>query len=505
MLTAREIAAGVRAGRLRATDLVRDALSKAATTGETLGAFNRVFDQQAIETAESIDRRVAAGEDPGRLAGVPVAIKDNICVAGSATTCSSRILENFIPPYDATVIRRLRSAGAVIIAKTNMDEFAMGSSNENSAFRPCLNPWDTARVPGGSSGGSTAAVSSGIVPVALGSDTGGSVRQPAAFCGVVGFKPTYGRVSRFGLVAFASSLDQIGPIAMDVSDAALVTSIIAGRDEMDSTCASVATTDYLEEARAMRGSEGEGSLRGLRFGVPDEYFIEGIDPEVIRLVRAAIDRIGQAGGEIVRISLPHTRFAIATYYIVAPAEASSNLARFDGVRYGMRDLESRTLETMYRKTRNHGFGAEVRRRIVLGTYVLSSGYYDAYYVKAQHVRNLLRADFDQAFRSVDLIVAPTTPTPAFLLGEKTDDPLAMYLSDIFTATANLAGVPAISIPCGLADGKLPVGLQLIGDHFKESTLLRAALAVERLLDFRSAPRPPLVAAPESPSEGLHSV
>ncbi|PYT06431.1 MAG: Asp-tRNA(Asn)/Glu-tRNA(Gln) amidotransferase GatCAB subunit A [Acidobacteria bacterium] len=482
-LRAREIASAVRGGRLRAADLCRRTIDAARGLGEALGAFNSVLADSAMACAQEIDRRVVSGEDPGPLAGVPLAIKDNICTRGSRTTCSSRILEDFVPPYDATAVTRLRAAGGVIVAKTNMDEFAMGSSNENSAFRLCRNPWDIERVPGGSSGGSAAAVASGIVPAALGSETGGSVRQPASLCGIVGVKPTYGRVSRYGLVAFASSLDQIGVLAADVADAALILSIIAGHDPLDSTSAPEPVEPYV--------SLLSGDLRSVTFGLPDEYFVSGMDPEVERLVKGAVERIGGAGGRIVPVSLPHTRFAIPTYYLIATAEASSNLARYDGVRYGLRE-PSRTLEEMYRRTRSAGFGAEVRRRIMLGTYVLSAGYYDAYYLKAQKVRTLLRRDFEEAFRKSDIILTPTSPTPAFRLGEKTEAPLEMYLSDIFTATANLAGLPAISIPCGLASGRLPVGLQLIGDHFQEPALFKAAAAVEALLG-PTGMRPPLAA------------
>jgi aspartyl-tRNA(Asn)/glutamyl-tRNA(Gln) amidotransferase subunit A len=472
-MRARQIAGEIRAGRRRATDVCRQAMEAARGLGERLGAFNAILEQPALDEAEAVDRRVESGGDPGPLAGVPVAIKDNICTAGAPTTCSSKILESYIPPYNATVVSRLRAAGAVIIGKANMDEFGMGSSTETSAFRTCHNPWDPDRVPGGSSGGSSVAVAGGIVAGALGSDTGGSVRQPASFCGIVGVKPTYGRVSRYGLVAFASSLDQIGTLAHDVTDAALLLSVIAGRDPRDSTSAPVPVDDYL--------SGIDGGIQGVRFGVPGEYFQPGMDPDVDRLVRNAIDRIGAAGGEIVPISLPHTRYAIPTYYLVATAEASSNLARYDGVRYGLRDGSALDLEEMYRRTRSAGFGPEVQRRIMLGTYSLSAGYYDAYYMKAQKVRTLLRRDFTEAFRRVDVIVTPTAPMPAFRIGEKIDDPLSMYLTDIFTVTVNLAGVPAVSLPCGLSGERLPVGLQLIGDHFAEATLLRAAAGVEAVL------------------------
>ena len=478
MARIRDIAAAVRSGSSPAVEICHRSLDAAATLGERLGAFNSVLRDFALAEAEAVDARVRSGENPGPLAGVPLAIKDNISTAGVPTTCSSRILRSWVPPYDATAVSRLRAAGAVVVGKTNMDEFAMGSSNENSAFRPCRNPWDPDRVPGGSSGGSAAAVAAGIVPGALGSETGGSVRQPASLCGIVGVKPTYGRVSRYGLVAFASSLDQIGVAAGDVADAALLLRTIAGHDPCDSTSAPVPVEDYTAGL--------DGGLDGITFGCPEEYFTEGMDPEVERLVRGAIAAIERAGARVRPVSLPHTRYAIPAYYLLATAEASSNLARYDGVRYGLREPAG-SLEEMYRRTRSAGFGPEVRRRILLGTFALSAGYYDAYYLKAQQVRTLLRHDFAEAFREVDILLTPTAPTPAFRLGEKTGDPLQMYLSDIYTVTANLAGVPAMSIPCGLAAGKLPVGLQLIGDLFQEATLLRAAAGVEKLLALSLQP------------------
>jgi aspartyl-tRNA(Asn)/glutamyl-tRNA(Gln) amidotransferase subunit A len=396
------------------------------------------------------------------------------------TSCGSRILGPYRPPYDATVIARLRAAGAVVVGKTNCDEFAMGSSNENSAFGAVRNPWDTERVPGGSSGGSAAAVASRSVPVALGSDTGGSVRQPAALCGVVGVKPTYGRVSRYGLVAFGSSLDQIGVFATSTRDAAAVLGVIAGRDESDATSAGVEVPDY---AAAMTGD-----VKGLRLGVPRALFGEGLDAGVRRAVEDAIEVYRGLGAEVVDVELPHAGYAIAVYYIIATAEASSNLARYDGVRYGFRADESGELRAMYRRTREEGFGAEVKRRVMLGTYVLSSGYYDAYYLKAQQVRSLIRQDFARAFELCDAVLTPTTPTPAFRLGEKTDDPLAMYLNDVYTVTANLAGVPAVSVPCGLSAEGLPVGMQLVGPHWSEAALLRLADAYERAAPFTARPR-----------------
>ena len=409
-----------------------------------------------------------------------MAIKDNICVTGMQTSCGSRILGPYHPPYDATVIERLRAAGAVIIGKTNCDEFAMGSSNENSAFGPVKNPWDISRVPGGSSGGSAAAVAAGIVPVALGSDTGGSVRQPAALCGVIGLKPTYGRVSRYGLVAFGSSLDQIGVLARNVSDAASVLQVIAGRDPHDATTADVPVPDYSAELNE--------DVRGLRIGVSRALLGEGLDPEVRSAIDKSIDAYRELGAEIVDVDLPHAQYAIAVYYIIATAEASSNLARYDGVRYGFRAEDAPALREMYRKTRDEGFGPEVKRRIMLGTYVLSAGYYDAYYLKAQKVRTLLRQDFANAFEKCDAVLTPTTPTPAFMFGEKSDDPLAMYLNDIYTVTANLAGVPGISVPCGLSSEGLPIGLQLLGPNWSEARLLRLAHAYQTGNPLTGRPR-----------------
>jgi aspartyl-tRNA(Asn)/glutamyl-tRNA(Gln) amidotransferase subunit A len=412
------------------------------------------------------------------LMGMPVAVKDNICTQGVLTTCASRMLGNFVPPYDASVIARLRGQSYLLLGKTNLDEFAMGSSTENSAFGPSRNPWNLSRVPGGSSGGSAAAVAADLCAAALGSDTGGSIRQPAACCGVVGLKPTYGRVSRFGLVAFASSLDQIGPITKDVADAAMLLGVIAGHDPLDSTSANLPVPDY---AKALKKKD----FKKLKVGVPREYFAEGLDPEVEQAVQAAIEEIKQLGAEIKEIALPRTDAAIATYYLIATAEASSNLARYDGVKFGLRSKETRNLLDMYMKTRQEGFGPEVKRRIMLGTYALSAGYYDAFYGKAQAVRTLIRQDFEEAFREVDLIVTPVTPTPAFKLGEKSEDPLQMYLSDIYTISVNLAGNPAISVPCGFSKEGLPIGLQLIGRPFEEETLLRGAYAYEQATGWRA--------------------
>ncbi len=424
---------------------------------------------QAGYAEDSIRRRIIQP-----LAGVPLAIKDNICTEGIRTSCSSKILENFIPPYDSTVTEKLKKQGCILLGKTNLDEFAMGSSTENSAFGPTKNPWDITRVPGGSSGGSAAAVAADLCIAALGSDTGGSIRQPAAFCGVVGLKPTYGRVSRYGLVAFASSLDQIGPITKSVKDSAILLNVISGPDPHDSTSAHLAVPDFT----SVLGQE----IKGMKFGVPKEYFIAGMDKEVEESVKHAIEKLESLGAVPVEISLPHTEYAVAAYYILATSEASSNLARYDGVKYGLR-VESDELIDMYMKTREAGFGAEVKRRIILGTYTLSSGYYDAYYKKAQQVRTLVKQDFEKAFEKVDMIVTPTTPTAAFKAGEKTDDPLQMYLADIFTISVNLAGVPAISIPCGFTSQNLPVGLQIMGKHFDEETILKTAYAYEQATDW----------------------
>ncbi|HPA17038.1 MAG TPA: Asp-tRNA(Asn)/Glu-tRNA(Gln) amidotransferase subunit GatA [Verrucomicrobiae bacterium] len=419
------------------------------------------------------------------LGGIPVAIKDVISVRGQPCTCGSRILQGHVALYDATVIGNLRRSGAIPVGRLNMDEFAMGSSNENSFYGPCRNPWDTSRAPGGSSGGSAAAVAAGLAVAALGSDTGGSIRQPAAFCGCVGLKPTYGRVSRYGLVAFASSLDQIGPLTRTVEDAAIVLGAISGHDPADCTSVDTGVPDFA-------ASLG-GGVRGLRFGVPKEYFIPGMDPAVERAVRAAIDHLAHEGAEIVEISLPHTEHAIASYYIIAPAEASSNLARFDGVRYGHRAKDATDVIDCYAKTRQQGFGKEVKRRILLGTYVLSSGYYDAYYLRAQKVRTLMRRDFERAFETCDAILTPTAPSPAFKLGEKLDDPISMYLGDVFTIAVNMAGICGISLPCGFTGGagaRLPIGLQIIGKPFDEATILRVAHHYEQTTPWHRE-RPPL--------------
>ena len=467
-LSAVEIARDVRAGRRLAREVVEEHLATISAREAELHAFNLVLAEEARGAADDVDRRVADGEDPGPLAGVPVAVKDNLCTRGVPTTCSSRILDGWRPPYDATVVTRLRQAGAVIVGKTNMDEFAMGSSTENSAFGPTRNPHDLTRVPGGSSGGSAAAVAAGFVPLALGSDTGGSIRQPAALCGVVGVKPTYGLVSRYGLVAFASSLDQIGPLAGTVADAALALEALAGHDPADST-------SIPQPAPALTAVLGEG-VDGLRVGIIREL-VEGVDPDVGARVSQAAAGLEAAGAKVDEASLPSAALGLSAYYLIATAEASSNLARFDGVRYGLR-VEGDDVTAMYGRTRAAGFGAEVKRRIMLGTYALSAGYYDAYYGQAQRVRTLLIRDFEAAYEAYDLLLAPTTPTTAFALGAKTDDPLAMYLSDVCTIPSNLAGHPAVSLPYGVGDDGLPVGVQLLAPALGEPTLFRAAAALE---------------------------
>jgi aspartyl-tRNA(Asn)/glutamyl-tRNA(Gln) amidotransferase subunit A len=467
-------------------DATRSAVQERATTAVALaeafysriekddpqiGAYLTLSKERALQQASRIDSLAAKGNPLPPLAGVPVGIKDVMVTHGVRTTAGSKMLGDYIPPYDCTAVSRMEAAGAVVLGKLNCDEFAMGSSNENSAWHPVRNPRDLNRVPGGSSGGSAAAVAADMAVATLGSDTGGSIRQPASFCGVVGLMPTYGRVSRYGLIAFASSLDRIGPITKTVRDAAIVLRTIAGRDPMDSTSADVPVPDYVAEL--------EKPVHGLRLGVPKEYFGEGLDVEVRQAVEGAIQKLKQSGCKIVPISLPHTEYAVPAYHIVATAEASSNLARFDGVRYGFRASDAHTLTEMYRRSRGLGFGTEVKRRVMLGTYVLSAGYYEAYYLKAQKVRTLLTRDFEQAFGKVDAIVTPTSPTVAFKLGEKNNDPLAMYLADIFTVTANLVGIPGISVPCGETKEKLPIGLQILGKHFDEATILRLAHVHER--------------------------
>ena len=473
--TARALRDEIAARRASAVEVCQDTIRTIQATNPALNSFLLVDPDDALARAQKVDARIAAGDVPA-LAGVPIAIKDNLCVRGMTTTAASKILQNYRPPYDATVIERLEDAGAVIVGKTNCDEFAMGSSNENSAFGPVRNPWAPSRTPGGSSGGSAAAVASAQVPLAFGSDTGGSIRQPASFCGVVGLKPTYGRVSRYGLLAFASSLDQIGPFARTVEDAALALGVIAGPDRADAT----SSREPVPDLRAAL----TGDVKGLRVGVPRTFVSNGVDEGVKAAFDAALAVLEGAGARLVNVELPHAPYGVPAYYLVCTAEASSNLARYDGVKYGYRSKAAADgLQAMYTHSRSEGFGAEVKRRIMLGTYVLSAGYYDAFYLKAQQVRTLLRRDYDRAFERADVIAMPTSPIPPFGLGEKTDDPLQMYLADIFTVSANLAGVPAISVPCGFVErggDKLPIGFQLAGRPFDEPTLLRAADAYERL-------------------------
>jgi aspartyl-tRNA(Asn)/glutamyl-tRNA(Gln) amidotransferase subunit A len=474
-LTIHELHEQLKDRKTTSRDLTRRVLDRIRSVEPKIHAYMTVTDEAAMAQAEAADERLQSGRPVHPLTGIPIALKDNLCTKGIRTTCSSKILENFVPPYDATVVGRLRDAGAVFVGKTNMDEFAMGSSTENSAFGLTANPWDISRIPGGSSGGSAAAVAADACIAALGSDTGGSIRQPAAMCGVVGLKPTYGRVSRYGLVAFASSLDQIGPLTKDVTDCALMMNTIAGHDSFDSTSADIPAPDY---ARGLNRN-----LAGLRIGIPRDYFIDGMDAEVLHAIKEAIHALEKLGAKTREVLLPHTEYAVATYYILATAEAGSNLARYDGVKYGYRARPTKDLLEMYMKTRQTGFGSEVKRRIMLGTYALSSGYYDAYYRKAQCVRTLIKSDFDEAFKQVDLIVTPTAPTAAFKIGEKTQDPLQMYLSDIFTISVNIAGIPAISLPCGFTKTGLPIGLQIMGRPFAEATILNAAHAYEQATEW----------------------
>jgi aspartyl-tRNA(Asn)/glutamyl-tRNA(Gln) amidotransferase subunit A len=469
-LTIHEAHRLLKAKELSSVDLTRATLERIHQVEPKVQAFVTVTDELALKQAEKADELLAAG-DGNPLTGIPVLIKDNMCTKGIRTTCSSRMLENFVPPYDAFVVERLNDCGAVIIGKANMDEFAMGSSTENSALFTTCNPWDLSRVPGGSSGGSAAAVAAGEAIYALGSDTGGSIRQPAGFCSVTGLKPTYGRVSRYGLVAFASSLDQIGPLTQDVTDCALVLNAIAGHDPRDSTSAPYSTPDYTQCL--------SGDLSGLRIGVPKEYFVTGMQKEVETAIRTAINKLGGLGAGVDwEVSLPSTPYALAVYYIIAPSEASANLARYDGVKYGFSYSDTDNMWEALEKTRQYGFGAEVKRRIMLGTYALSAGYYDAYYLKAQKVRTLIRREFDEAFKKYDALITPTSPTTPFKIGEKVDDPLQMYLSDVCTLPINIAGVPAISIPAGFADG-LPIGMQIIGKPFAEETLFKIAHAYQQ--------------------------
>ena len=482
-LTVHELGARFRSGAATPSEATRAYLDRIGALDPKVKAYLTQTGDSALAQAAESDARFRAGEPRGPLDGIPVGLKDVFCTRGVETTCGSRILRGFRPPYDATVVVRLRAAGAVILGKLNMDEFAMGSSTENSAFFTTRNPWDLSRVPGGSSGGSAAAVAADLAAATLGTDTGGSIRQPAAFCGTVGLKPTYGRVSRYGLIAFASSLDQVGPFGKDVADAALVLQTIAGHDPLDATSATIPVPDY-----AAVLSQG---VKGLTVGIPDEYFIDGLDPEVEAAVREAIATLERLGAKTQRVSLPHTEYGLAAYYVIAPAEASSNLARYDGVKYGLRVPGARDLIDMYSRTRGAGFGAEVKRRVMLGTYALSAGYYDAYYGQAQKVRTLVLRDFQRAFERVDVIAAPTTPSVAFKMGER-EDPLQMYLNDVFTIPVNLAGLPGLSMPAGFTQSGLPIGLQIIGQAFDEATILRAAKAYEAATPWRE--RKPELAA-----------
>jgi aspartyl-tRNA(Asn)/glutamyl-tRNA(Gln) amidotransferase subunit A len=479
LISALEISESVRSRKISAGEMAETCLKRIEDFDSKLAAFLSVERERVRTRAREIDRLVAQGESELPLAGVPVAVKDNICTRHLRTTCGSKILQNYIPPYNATVIERLERAGAFVIGKTNCDEFGMGSSTENSAYQVTRNPFDLDRVPGGSSGGSAVAVSTAMASLGLGSETGGSVRQPASFCNVMGLKPTYGRISRYGLVAFASSLDCIGAFARSAQDMALFLSVISGRDEHDATSAPVPVPDYLSELK--------DGVRGMRLGIPREFFGAGLDGRIKLAVDQAVGNLAALECEIVEVSLPHTEYAVADYYIIAPAEASSNLARYDGVRYGYRAPNPRDLSEMYSKSRSEGFGPEVKRRIMIGTYALSSGYYDAYYRRAMQVRTLIKKDYEQAFEKVDALATPVSPTPPFKIGEKTDDPLAMYLSDIFTVTANLAGIPSLSIPCGFTADGLPIGLQLHANQFHEATILRIAEAYGRAYPV-AAPR-----------------
>ena len=473
--TALQVKEKILSREIQATELVGKLFKWIKDIEPNIQAFITINEKEALEKASEIDKKIGNRQKVGLLAGIPIAVKDNICTKNLTTTCASKILQNFTPPYDAFVVKRLKEEDAIIIGKTNLDEFAMGSSTENSGYKITRNPWNLECVPGGSSGGSAAAVAADLSFMSLGSETGGSVRQPAALCGVVGIKPTYGRVSRYGLVAFGSSLDQVGTVTKDIKDAALLLQVIAGNDLRDSTSAKVTVPDYLDGIDA--------GVNGLRIGIPKEYFTDGLNAEVRDAVKSALKIYERLGAKIVDLSLPHTEYAVAVYYIVANAEASSNLARYDGVKYGYRTSESRGIIDMYCRTRSEGFGNEVKRRIMLGNYALSSGYYDAYYLKASKVRNLIKTDFDTAFEKVDCIMCPTSPVPAFKIGERANNPLEMYLSDIYTIPANLAGIPGISIPCGFSKTGLPIGMQILAKHFEEKKILQIAYAFERETDF----------------------
>ena len=476
-VTTRELLSRLNSGATTAVAVTTEYLDQIARYDERVGAFLHVDRDYALQQAAAVDAKRQAGQPLGVLAGVPVGIKDVLCTAGQPTTCASKMLQKFVPPYDAHVISRLKAADAILIGKTNMDEFAMGSSTENSAYQVSRNPWDLTRTPGGSSGGSAAAVAASMAPLALGTDTGGSIRQPAGFCGIVGMKPTYGRVSRYGLVAYASSLDQVGPFANDVHGAALLLEAMAGHDGRDSTSVKADVPSYSQQL--------DQPLQGLKVGVAREHFVEGLNPEVEKIVRESIEVYRGLGAEIKEVSLPRTKYGVAVYYLIAPSEASSNLARYDGVHYGHRAGEFSNMVEMYAASRGEGFGTEVKRRIMLGTYALSAGYYDAYYLKALKVRRLIRQDFDQVFREVDVLLSPVSPNPAFQIGSMANDPLAMYLEDIYTITANLAGLPGISIPAGFTAQGLPVGLQLQAAPFEEDRLLRAARMFEQATDWHT--------------------
>ncbi len=474
-LTIKQAHGLIKQKKISSQELTRAVLDRIDAVEKNVDAYITVADEIAMDQARLADKAIAQGKF-STLTGIPLAIKDLICTKGLRTTCASRILENFVPPYDATVVKKLKKESAVIVGKANMDEFAMGSSTENSGFKPTHNPWDLSRIPGGSSGGAAAAIASDMCIGSLGSDTGGSIRQPASHCGVVGMKPTYGRVSRFGLVAFASSLDQIGPLTKDVTDCAILMNVISGYDPADSTSVPEDVPDYTSFLK--------DGLKGIVVGIPEEYSMpKGIDPDVSDAVRRAVDKIEDLGAECVEVSLPHTEHVVAAYYVIAPSEASSNLARYDGVKYGYRDKEKRNLIEMYKSTRSKGFGPEVQRRIILGTYALSAGYYDAYYGKASQIRTLIIEDFKKAFETCHVILSPVAPSPAFKIGEMIDDPLTMYLSDIFTLSANLAGIPGMSVPCGFSSAGLPIGLQIMGKHFNEGMLMRVAYNFEKATDF----------------------
>ncbi len=475
-LTIKEASELIKSKELSPVELTKSLLDRIESHDEKLNSYITVLSEKALASAAQAEEEITSGNYKGVLHGIPLGLKDIFITKDVTTTCGSKMLENFIPPYDATVTTKVLDEGAVILGKNNMDEFAMGSSTESSYFGPTANPWDLQRVPGGSSGGSASATAASLCIGSIGTDTGGSIRQPASLCGVVGMKPTYGRVSRFGMIAFASSLDQAGPITKTVEDTAIILNAISGPDPRDSTCVNIPVPDFTKSLK--------GDLKGLRIGIPKEYFVEGMDKDVEEASRKAISEIDNLGAEIVEVSLPHTEYAVLTYYIIAPSEASSNLARYDGVKYGFRAQDVESLKDMYFKTRAQGFGDEVKRRIMLGTYALSSGYYDAYYLKAQKVRTLIKKDFDEAFEKVDAIVAPTTPEVAFKIGEKTQDPIKMYLSDVLTIPCNIAGLPGISVPCGFSSDGLPIGIQVLGKPFNEETVIHVAYAYEQTSNWR---------------------